>query len=135
MESYKPGGGNKPQPYIPAGNGEKSGEYVKESSSNINQNEYNKEKSNLVKKVDIIEKIAIHMSLSFYRKPNSVVIRYRYGKIVSERYYNEFGEAYLDIDYTNHNKPKTHTNPHMHRFTKNLDGSLKREDGEELIWE
>ena len=27
-DSYKPGGGNKPQPYIPAGNGEKSGEYT-----------------------------------------------------------------------------------------------------------
>lgn len=28
---YKPGGGNKPQPYIPAGNGEKSGEYTDKS--------------------------------------------------------------------------------------------------------
>ena len=27
-DNYKPGGGNKPQPYIPAGNGEKSGEYT-----------------------------------------------------------------------------------------------------------
>lgn len=30
---YKPGGGNKPQPYIPAGNGEKSGEYTNKASN------------------------------------------------------------------------------------------------------
>jgi len=33
QDYYKPGGGNKPQPYIPAGNGEESGEYTFKSSS------------------------------------------------------------------------------------------------------
>lgn len=33
-DNYKPGGGNKPQPYVPAGNGDKSGEYTDKPISN-----------------------------------------------------------------------------------------------------
>ena len=32
QDNFKPGGGSKPQPYIPAGNGERSGEYTSNSN-------------------------------------------------------------------------------------------------------
>ncbi len=51
-------------------------------------------------------------------KPNSVTQKTKDGKITSERYYDENGNAYLDIDYTDHGNPKTHpTVPHQHKIT------------------
>ena len=39
--------------------------------------------------------------------------------MVSERYYNDNGEAYLDIDYTCHGRPNVHPDvPHIHRWIK-----------------
>ena len=50
--------------------------------------------------------------------PNSVHISYKDGKIHSERYYDKTGNAYLDIDYSNHGNPKMHpVVPHEHEIT------------------
>ena len=48
------------------------------------------------------------------------------GYVVSERYYNNKGEAYLEIHYTCHGNPKTHpVVPHIHRWSKDENGVLK----------
>lgn len=60
-------------------------------------------------------------------RPNSVSKKIIGGYVVSERYYNNKGEAYLDIDYTCHGNPKAHPYvPHIHRWTKDESGILKR---------
>ena len=135
---YKPGGGNKPQPYIPKGNGEKSGEYTKKPVTstlkivkhcfirNVKK-KYNFKGSKLVEKVEnVIAKIG-HFSISITGKPNSVVKNIVDGYVVSERYYNNKGEAYLDIHYTCHGNPVTHPEvPHLHRWYKDEHGHLIR---------
>ena len=36
---------------------------------------------------------------------------------IQERYYDENGEAKMDVDYTNHGNPKRHPKvPHRHRW-------------------
>lgn len=146
---YKPGGGNKPQPYIPAGNGDKSGEYTNKPSnlahkthetkyylSRNQAGKYNFRGSSLVKKVDQVYSVSDHVSISRTGKPNSVVKKINNGYVISERYYNEKGEAYLDIDYTCHGNPKAHPEvPHIHRWYKDENGHLKRsEKWESFIW-
>lgn len=50
--------------------------------------------------------------------PNSVHISYKDGKTHSERYFDGEGNAYLDIDYSNHGNPKMHpVVPHEHTIT------------------
>ena len=59
--------------------------------------------------------------------PNSVTQNFKDGKLDSERYYDDNGNAYLDIDYTNHGNPKTHPNvPHEHDIWFDDDGSFHR---------
>lgn len=128
----KPGGGNKPQPYIAAGNGEESGQYTdKENGSKpasskpnhitnchiANRNGlYNPRKSKLVKKVRHFFVMEWGQKIPIISKPNSVLKKIINGEIVEERYYNERGEMYLEIHYTNHSNSKTHPNvPHIHR--------------------
>ena len=49
---------------------------------------------------------------------NSVHISYKDGKTHSERYFDSKGNAYLDIDYSNHGNPKIHpVVPHEHTIT------------------
>lgn len=36
------------------------------------------------------------------------------GNVVRIRHYNDKGVAYKDVDYTDHNRPDTHKNPHTH---------------------
>ena len=68
-----------------------------------------------------------HESIPSCGKPNSVVKKIADGYVLSERYYNEIGEAYLDIDYTCHGNPKTHPEvPHIHRWRKDENGCLIR---------
>ncbi len=140
MDNYKPGGGNKPQPYIPAGNGDKSGEYTnkpyisKPKQRNIKhclivnvKCEYNFYKSKLVKKVIHIYAWRDHSSIPSTGSPNTVIKKIVNGYVVSERYYNDKGEAYLDIDYTCHGNPKAHPEvPHIHRWYKDENGLLIR---------
>ena len=65
--------------------------------------------------------------------PNSATRIYKDGKIIRERYYDENGDVYLDIDYTDHGNPKTHpTVPHQHRWKKDDKGILRRQPWEEI---
>ena len=147
FDNYKPGGGNKPQPYIPAGNGEKSGEYtdkpivskhngVKHCLIKNIKRKCNFKNSKLVKDVNEYFAHRNHDSIPSCGKPNSVVKKIVNGYVVSERYYNDIGEAYLDIDYTCHGNPKTHPEvPHIHRWYKDENGCLKRnEKWESFEW-
>jgi len=141
--SYKPGGGNKLQPYIPAGNGEKSGEYTNKESA-VNQKigtsnckiknirfRYNFFHSNLVKNVTKTYISSQGTSIPKFGSPNSVYKKVINGYIVTERYYNSNGEVYLDIDYTCHGNPKEHPFvPHIHRWKKDETGKLVRGEWE-----
>lgn len=143
---YKPGGGNKPQPYIPAGNGEKSGEYTnKASNTTIKREEryavnlciknikfgFNFYHSKLVKKVTTTVLSDKGVSIPKVFKANCVSKKIINGYVVTERYYNNKGEAYLDIDYTCHGNPKKHPYvPHIHRWYKDENGNLKRDEWE-----
>lgn len=139
-ENYKPGGGNQPQPYVPAGNGEHSGEYTNkpdstpQKTSGINncfiQNVLNKCNfmgSTCVKKVTNYRSCGKGQSIPTRYSPNSAIKKIVNGYVVSERFYDEKGDAYLDIDYTCHGNPVTHPEvPHMHRWCKKENGELTR---------
>ena len=61
--------------------------------------------------------------------PNSVSRNYRDGHLNSERYYDSDGNAYLDIDYTNHGNPNTHPHvPHEHAIHFDADGKMHRDN-------
>lgn len=65
--------------------------------------------------------------------PNSVVQKRNGDKVITERYYNEKGEPYLDIDYTDHGNPKRHPIvPHKHSIKYN-NGSIHREEPGKVI--
>ena len=139
--AFKPGGGNKPQPYIPAGNGEQSGEYTNKPQSNKEAvfdcqikevlMQCNPLKSKMVKKVQNYYSLNSHSPLPLRIKPNSVIKKIAGENVASERYYDENGDVYLDIDYTCHGNPYTHPEvPHIHRWTKNENGELRREKWE-----
>ena len=61
-------------------------------------------------------------------EPNSVAQKKDGDKLLTERYYNEKGEPYLDIDYTDHGNPKTHPIvPHKHSINYE-NGAIHREE-------
>ena len=63
---------------------------------------------------------------------NSVTQSYADGKLVQERYYDSNGNAYLDIDYSDHGNSKTHpTVPHQHHI-KCINGKPRRGRDEEV---
>lgn len=146
----KKGAGGKPQPFIPAGNGKKSGEYTNKSNSRdktkepVNINDINCNIVNSAGKHNflnskLVGKVNEHFS--FYKqepiptqnKPNSVVKKIVTGYVVTERYYNNEGDLYLDIDYTCHGNPIRHSIvPHIHKWTKDKDGSFHRGEMEEF---
>ncbi len=141
-ENYKPGGGNKPQPFIPAGNGDRSGEYtVKEvkprtvTKDRIIPNvklRYNFLHSISVKKVIGIYSCTTGESVPSRNHANSVIKKVVNGYVVSERFFNEDGDAYLDIDYTCHGNPANHPKvPHIHRWYKDSKGILVRNKTQE----
>lgn len=146
-DNQKPGGGGKLQPYIPAGNGEKSGEYTDKPATAKSKGvkhcfiknikcRCNFKNSRLVGKVLYFFAHRNHDSIPSVGRPNSVVKKIVGGYVVSERYYNSNGEAYLDIDYTCHGNPKTHPEvPHIHRWYKDKNGHLCRnEKWESFEW-
>ena len=66
-------------------------------------------------------------SLPINGVPNSVSIIKKNGKIHQERYYDENGNPYLDIDYSDHGNPKQHPKvPHEHTWTELPNGKYKR---------
>lgn len=133
MAPTKPGGGNKPENYIPAGNGEHSGEYTNKPVTKENKQIkkispdpnckirnriglFNPRKSKLVGKVNHIHIAHWGYKIPTIYKPNTVIKKIVNGIIEQERYYDEKGETYLEIHYTNHGNPKAHPRvPHIHR--------------------
>lgn len=83
----------------------------------------------IVKSEKVVEKIGDNpVKIPTTGIPNSVTIVEKNGNITAERYYDEKGDAYLDIDYTDHGNPKTHpTVPHQHEWHKDENGNLHRE--------
>ena len=78
---------------------------------------FNNAGSNSVSQVDVVNKVNDQHSLPLKSMPNSVTKNYKDGNLHSERYYDENGDVYLDIDYTNHGNSKMHPDvPHQHRF-------------------
>lgn len=56
-------------------------------------------------------------SLPVKGSPNSVgELRQPDGSVKTRRWYDGKGNPVKDIDYTNHNKPKNHPNPHQHNW-------------------
>ena len=111
----------------------------KEKSSSVEPNEgmdYNKAGSSDVRKVDKINKIDTtdnKNKLGIKSEPNSVTKNYKHGRMIQERYYDENGDVYLDIDYTDHNNPKYHPIvPHQHNWYRNEEGKLKRRKYEKI---
>lgn len=144
MANYKPGGGNKPQPYIPAGNGDKSGEYTNKTAANPNRQilncfirntpgKCNFRNSKLVKTVTNYSRSGENVNIPSKHRKNSVIKKIIGNYVVSERYYNDKGEAYLDIDYTCHGRPNVHPEvPHIHRWIKDENGNLHRSKWEKF---
>ena len=143
MNKFKPGGGNKPQPYVPAGNGKTSGRYTNRETESKHKKKpidcyvknvkfkCNFKKSSLVRKVSICSVVGEGTEIPVKYKPDSVIKRIINGYVIMERYYNQEGYAYLDIDYTCHGNPKTHPFvPHLHRWEKDEKGKLHRLEGE-----
>lgn len=75
----------------------------------------------------ILDTTEKHGQIPIKAEPNSVIVHIINESLVSERYYDENGDAYLDIDYTNHGNSVTHpVVPHQHRWVKDKNGKLKR---------
>lgn len=75
-----------------------------------------------------------HQDLPIRGEPNSVTQKQdKEGNVIAERYYDENGYVYLDIDYTDHGNPKNHpVVPHQHRWEKDGKGKQTRKDWEEI---
>lgn len=106
-----------------------SGLSVKRYGGPVNRKDYNKAGSSSVGKVtSVVEFNDLH-SMSSHGTPNSVSKNYKNGKLNSERYYDKNGDAYLDIDYTNHGNSKLHPNvPHEHSIHFDKNGNMHRDD-------
>ncbi len=84
----------------------------------INKIDYNHAESIDVQIVNELNIIKNH-GVTIKDIPNSVNQKYNEkGDLISERYYDGNGNAYLDIDYTNHGNSKQHSIvPHQHSIT------------------
>lgn len=83
-----------------------------------------------IDKIDVID--GKNKKMPIKSEPNSVTKKYSNGKLLTERYYDENGNPYLDIDYTNHGNPKTHPNvPHKH-YIKIKNGHIDRLQEEKI---
>ena len=80
---------------------------------------FNTAGSSSIKQVDSQNSVTGIHSLPMSGQSNSVTKLYNSnGQLTQERYYDENGNAYLDIDYSDHGNPKTHpTVPHQHHIT------------------
>lgn len=97
-----------------------------------NKIDYNAAESSEVGKVDEIIKTTNH-SIAIKGSPNSVIQKYDdRGTLISERYYDGNGNAYLDIDYSSHGNQQRHPIvPHQHRITI-IDNKVIRKRGEKI---
>lgn len=107
----------------------------KDESSSVEPDEgmdYNKAGSSDVRKVDKINKVDTTNNkdkLKIKGEPNSVTKNYKHGRMIQERYYDENGDVYLDIDYTDHGNPKFHPIvPHQHNWYRDENGKPRRKE-------
>lgn len=104
-----------------------NGEVNRDSTLSIDGIDYNRAGSNRVRQVDSVDFTIDCHSMPTQSSPNSVTQNYKDGSLDSERYYDDNGNAYLDIDFTNHGNPKTHLNvPHEHDIWFDDDGGFHR---------
>lgn len=90
--------------------------------------DYNTAGSRSVREVDSVQTLSESHSIPTSGYPNSVTRNYRNGSLYTERYYGENGKPYLDIDYSDHGNPSTHTTvPHEHSIYFDANGTLHRE--------
>ena len=88
---------------------------------------YNSAGSKSVKDVKSVTRLDDAHSVPVHGEPNSVTQSYKNGNLVTERYYDNNGNPYLDIDYTDHGNPKMHSVvPHEHSVDV-TDGAINRE--------
>ena len=91
---------------------------------------FNSAGSSSIKQVDSKNVVNDQHNLPMRGDNNSVTQSYTDGKLTQERYYDSDGNAYLDIDYSDHGNPKTHpTVPHQHHITWS-DGKPRRGEDE-----
>lgn len=94
----------------------------------VNGIDYNIAGSHSVGRVDNVITVINAHALHEHGIPYTVIRNYRNGKLSSERYYNNNGDAYLDIDYNNHGNSKMHPNvPHEHKIWFDKNGKMHRE--------
>ena len=108
---------------------------VTSGSSNgpVNGKDYNTAGSSSVKNVSSKGTTSDLHSIPQHGTPNSVSQNYKNGNLDSERYYDSNGDAYLDIDYTNHGNPKTHPHvPHEHAISFDENGNMDRKKEKEI---
>ncbi|MDY5820648.1 MAG: hypothetical protein SPJ70_05010 [Candidatus Borkfalkiaceae bacterium] len=92
-----------------------------------NKKSYNLSDSKSVKRVDNVIISNNAHNVPEHSLPNSVHINKRDGILSSERYFDEKGKPYLDIDYTDHGNAKIHPIvPHEHSI-KIKDGKFVRD--------
>lgn len=97
----------------------------------VNGRDYNTAQSRSVKNVSSVNNLMDVHKVPMEGKKDSVTKVSRDGKMVTERYYDSKGNAYLDIDYTDHGNPKMHPDvPHEHRIHKE-NGSVIRDKSPE----
>lgn len=83
----------------------------------------------IVDEVNIVDK-GSHPKVPTKGKPNSVTKVIRNGKVDQERYYDENGDVYLDIDYSDHGNSERHPIvPHQHPWIKDDNGTPQRRSG------
>lgn len=93
---------------------------------------FNSAGSSSVRQVDNRIVVNNRHNLPMNGEANSVIQSYVDGKLTQERYYDSYGNAYLDIDYSDHGNPLTHpTIPHQHHITWR-DGKPHRGKDEEV---
>lgn len=98
------------------------------SQTSINQSNYDKKINDLTRSLILKNKIHPH-NLPIKDKPNSIIEQYDDdGKLIRRRYYDENGNAYQDIDYTDHGRPDRHKVPHTHKII-NDNESIYRKKG------
>lgn len=95
-------------------------------SGPVNGVDYNTAKSSSIKVVNNVVVTANQHTMPIDSTPNTVVKNYSNGKLSTERYFDKEGNAYLDIDYSDHGNPKTHpVVPHEHEI-KITNGKFRR---------
>lgn len=96
-------------------------------TKNVNGILINQAQSASVKEVNYAYQVNNAHSLSREYTANSVIQNFKDGNLITERYFDNSGKSYLDIDYTNHGNPKMHPNvPHEHAISFES-GNFRRE--------